>query len=243
MIRTRVGKDKDGNVTSITTEHTEQKEIDGKLVDVIVVKTYSFTYTTTTKETTTEGHKIDSGELGTDGEYWHWNNPEDESKVGYWEFEKTGDSFAVKQSGYVVIWYDATKYDTEAKREDLKDYFVGLDNNGGSLDGKSFAFTTSNDFILKNYFNVNGGNLNARVTVENGVIKVYGKGKMSHFLMGTGTTTSTTTSMDNEYKWEANGWQDKVHTAMGNASEVLHSKVSDPALIGMDVGVEFDGGL
>ena len=227
----------EGKITVTTTK------VDDKGVTIETV--YTFTYTTETTTTTTGGIKYDKVEADRPDNTANLDEQWDDNAKA-WVFDHTGNAFAVKQSTYVAIWYDKEVYNTAEKLEQLKQYFIDLDNEGGSLADKTIGFTDRNDFMLKDVFVDGKNNLAARVVVEDGKVYVYGKdGKqdgLSHFLMGEGTTTTIEDVLNGQYGWTATGKQDVDYIGSGEASDTLQGSTSASGTA-TAIGGEYGGNL
>ena len=254
-----IGHDANGNVTSITTTRTEKQTIDGKKVDVTVETTYHFTYTITEGTTTTTGGTKYEDTEEEKKLTEKWVDDAECSATGYrgaWVFDYTGGIFVVKQSSGAVIWDPNGELGGTAYGEatdDQKQLLAKLLNDGSMKNMTlKFADTNITSFQVGKYYGKEENNGAAWVEVKDGKVYVYGKkgeqDGLSHFNMGTTTTTPGTTTLDGQYSWNAQGKHDVGYTGKGTG-DAMHAVDPDgitvtlPSISGSLSGTKYEGNL
>lgn len=244
----------DGKIATVTTTKTETRE-DGTVVTT--EKTYTFTYTETTTKTEAEKYGDGEGEKSLEKQ---WKKEE-----GYYSFDLNGaNAFVVKQSTGAVIWCSDPNM-TEAKLKEMFAFDGSLGfpkpeknekkkpdkgQGNGDEEKKQVKFLIGQeavtDFNLINIFGNNTDpNFNTRVVVQGNMVYVYGHDKLSHFNVGTGSTTTTT--MDGKYDWRASGTKQEdqvIAEGNGTAEGTLNGSTA-PAkpITGTTHGVDYSGEL
>lgn len=227
---TNVDKTENGKI-KVTTTKTDDK-------GVTIETTYTFTYTKQT--TTVENNGADYGKE--DG----WNQ-----QLGAWVYDLNGaDAFFFHQGQGAIIWSSGDK-----TIDELNQMFVNIKGGAGTklgdavfVDGK-----TDTDFWLNEYCtNMPGGSGKVHIEIKDGKVYVYGKdGKqdgLSYLVMGKGTTTTETTTLDGTYDWGAAGSQSVDYNGVGtgDAKHVVEGDgetVTAPSISGSLSGTVYDGDL
>ena len=228
--------DKSGNQITITTTKT-----DG---NVTTIKTYIFTIKTeTTMDPSGKADKYEDGKLDV-----QW----DENK-NLWSFDRNGaNAFVVKQADGAVIWYDADVYTTQADLNKLFECFTKADGSLKNQNGnKQIVWVASDDplvsdgeFRLSDIYTGNGGSLNAIVKITADQILVIsndGKNRLSHFVMGPGSITTTEVT-----DWSTSGTKAETteYAGKGHAEgSVTVTSGNDTVVEGSASGVQYGGKL
>ena len=191
--------DEKGNVTKVTTTFTDET---GKTT----VKTYTFRYEE--KTTTSDAKKYEDGEMNA-----QWDN-----EHGRYHFDLNGaNAFVVKQSGGAVIWCS----DPNMSEDELRKMFAF----DGSLKNTELRFLigedATKDFNLQAFFG-SGNNFDTKVEVRDGVVYVYGKDKLSHLNVGSGSITETT--IGGSWNGTTTWTESTEHKGSGNGSQTASGK-------------------